>query len=351
MTEPGASETDESGGLSAPPVTDIWVDDTTLSWKFVLGPRHVSSGIVPLTQGVAARMRQVFEPGSVLHLDLNHQGSNLPAEQRRQRVAFDDRRLHRLRWPEELFLGIRLTASWNTDSYQIVVNSTALDEPVDVDGIPLDYDFSAEMVLRYLLGPVDMDADADALTAPVLRALLRRHGRLVGGSSDALFTPLRELVFAVRQHARAGQQPEPTTAEVCQAIDAAVNCTGAVRISWGVLLTRNDGGGPWLSPRWPCPSDPYWYAEPTQELTACDPAVVLSLHPVPADRPSRKPALLNGIGMTAEEFVRRGHLRRLPRGRTPRQHDLAVEYARLMGWDPRTLDPQMTYVSEAYVHR
>jgi len=343
---------EETGGSESPPAADSWVDDTTLGWKFVLGPRYASRGIVPLTPKVAARMREAFERGSVLHLDLNHHGGELPAEQRRQRVDFDGRQLQGLTWPGELFLGIRLTASWSSDSYQIAIASTALDEPVEVDGIPLDYDFSPEMVLRYLLGPVDLDVDADALEAPVLRALLRQHGRLAARSSNALFTPLRELVVAVRAHASAAGQPEPTTMQVCKAIVAAVNSTDAVRVSWGVLLNRDDGDGPWLTPSWPCDSYVDWYAEPTQpRLSAGDPAVVLSLHPTPGGRPSRKPELHSGVGMTAEEFLRRGHLRRLPRGRTPQQRHLAVAYARAMGWDPRTLDPQITYVGEAYVRR
>jgi hypothetical protein len=350
--EPEPPLHDDPDSPDAPQAADSWVDDTTLGWKFVLGPRYASGGVVPLTPKVAARMREAFEPRSVLHLDLNHQGAQLPAEQRRQQVTFDGRRLHGLTWPDELFLGIRLTASWSSDSYQIAVASTALDEPVDVDGIPLDYDFSPEMVLRFLLGPVDLDADTDALAAPVLRALLCRHGRLVTRTASALFTPLRELVVAVRAHATAARQPEPTTAQVSQAIDAAISGTGAVRMCWGVLLTRDDGDGPWLTPRWPCARDTDWYAEPTQpRLSAGDPAVVLSLHPTPADRPSRKPAPLSGVGLTAEEFLRRGHLRRLPRGRTPRQRHLAIEYAKAMGWDPRTLDPRITYVSESYVRQ
>jgi hypothetical protein len=352
--EPEPPLDDGPDNPDAPPAADSWVDDTTLGWKFVLGPRYANGGVVPLTSKVAVRMREAFEPRSVLHLDLNHQGAPLPAEQRRQPVTFDGRRLHGVTWPGELFLGIRLTASWSSDSYQIAVASTALDEPVDVDGIPLDFDFSPEMVLRYLLGPVDLEADADALAAPALRALLRRHGRLVAGTANALFTPLRELVVAVRAHATAARQPEPTTAQVCQAIDAAISSstTGAVRICWGILLTRDDGDGPWLTPRWPCTFDTDWHAEPTDpHLSAGDAAVVLSLHPTPADRPSRKPALLSGVGVTAEEFLRRGHLRRLPRGRTPQQRHLAVAYAKAMGWDPRTLDPRITYVSESYVRR
>jgi hypothetical protein len=86
-------------------------------------------------------------------------------------------------------------------------------------------------------------------------------------------------------------------------------------------------------------------------LSACDPAVVLSLHPTPANRPSRQPEVCSGVPLTAEEFLRHGHLRRLPRGRTPRQRDLAIAYAKTMGWDPRTLDPRITFVNDAYVRR
>jgi len=331
---------------------DRWVDDTTLGWRFVLGPRHASRGSLPLTPKVAAAMHAVLPPGTGLHLDLSHPGNDLPAEQRRQRTVFDGRALTGLHWPDSLFLGIRLTASWSTDGYQVALSTTALDEPVDVDGIPLDYDFDGEIVLRYLLA-VDLDADADVLAPASLRALIRKQGRLAGSGSGALFVPLRELATAVRAHAVAAGSPAPTTEQLCQALEVAAGAnTGAVRLGWGVLLTRDDGDGRWLAPRWPCPCDPDWHREPAgAPLSAGDPAVVLSLHPTAADRPSRRPASSSGLPGTTEEFLRRGHLRRLPRGQSPRQRELAIAYARVMGWDPRTLDPRTTFVSESHVRR
>lgn len=329
---------------------DRWVDDTTLGWRFVLGPRHAGRGTLPLTPKVAAAMRTALARGTGLHLDLSHPGTDLPPERRRQRVVFDGRTLTGLHWPDSLFLGIRLTASWSTDGYQVALSTTALDEPVDVDGIPLDYEFNPEVVLRYLLA-VDLDADADVLAPASLRALVRKQGRLAGPGSAALFVPLRELLAAAREHAGAAGSPLPTTEQLCQALEVATAAsTGAVRLCWGVLLTRDDGDGRWLAPRWPCPCDPDWHREPSDAaLSAGDPAIVLSLHPAAADRPSRRPDASSGLPGTTEEFLRRGHLRRLPRGQSPRQRELAVAYARTMGWDPRTLDPRTTFVSESYV--
>lgn len=330
---------------------DRWVDDTTLGWRFVLGPRHAAAGTLPLTPKVAAAMSAAIDVGTGLPLDVSHPGADLPPEHRRQRVTFDGRTLCGLHWPDTMFLGIRLTVSWSTDGYQVALSTTALDEPVDVDGIPLDYEYDPSVVLRYLLA-VDADADADALAPAMLRALVRRHGRLAGPGSAALFVPLRELTTAVRSHASAAGSPEPTTEQLCQALQVACSTSAAVRLCWGVLLTRDDGAGRWLAPRWPCAADPEWQHEPmTARLSAGDPAVVLSLHPTPADRPSRRPASDSGMPMTTEEFLRRGHLRRLPRGQTPQQRELAVAYARTMGWDPQTLDPRITFVSEGYVRR
>lgn len=340
---------DDDDGIVA---VDRWVDDTTLGWRFVLGPRHAGRGTLPLTPKVAAAMRSALAPRTGLHLDLSHPGADLPSENRRQRVVFDARTLTGLHWPDSLFLGIRLTASWSTDGYQVALSTTALDEPVDVDGIPLDYEFDPEVVLRYLLA-VDLDADADVLAPASLRALVRKQGRLAGPGSAALFVPLRELLTAAREHAGAAGSPLPTAEQLCQALEVAMAAsTGAVRLCWGVLLTRDDGDGRWLAPRWPCPCDADWHREPSDVgLSAGDPAVVLSLHPTAADRPSRRPASSSGLPGTTEEFLRRGHLRRLPRGQSPRQRDLAIAYARAMGWDPRTLDPRTTFVSESYVRQ
>ena len=326
---------------------DRWVDDTTLAWQFYLGPRHSRGGILPLTPKVAEAMHDVLPQESDLHLDISHPGTELDAMQRRQRVRFDGRGLHGVQWPESMFLGIRLTASWSADSFQIKVTSTALELPVDVEGIPIDYEFDAAVLLRYLAEPIDLDADDEVLPMPALRKLFRHIGLRVGPSTSELFVPLTTLVCEVRTRAASVGAPVPTAQAVCAALGEHAASRGTVRVGWGVLLHRDDGQGDWLTPMRSCEPDAEWQSDSCDRSApaASDLAVVLSLHPTPADRPCRAPALDSGVSRSDEEFLRRGHLRSLPSGRRPQQRDLAIKYAKSIGLDPATISPQITYVS------
>ncbi|SMD24563.1 hypothetical protein [Lentzea albidocapillata] len=337
---------EQSDGVVA---RDRWVDDTTLAWQFYLGPRHSRGGVLPLTPKVAEEMRAVLPPEGDLQLDISHPGTELDPAHRRQRVRFDGRRLHGVQWPDSMFLGIRLTASWCADSFQVKATSTALETPVDVEGIPIDYEFDAAVLLRYLADPVDLEDTGEVLSMPVLRGMFSRLGLRVGQGAPELFVPLTTLVREVTTRAQSICVPVPTVQAVCAAVGELVAEEGTVRVDWRVLLSNDDGQGDWLTPRRRCEPDWEWQADSCSraEPIAADLAVVLSLHPSPADRPCRAPALDSGVSRSDEDFLRRGHLRSLPSGRSPKQRELAIRYAKSIGLDPATISPQITYVSES----
>ena len=328
-------------------IRDQHVDDTTLGWQFVLGPRHIAGNLLPVTATVAEVMRVAVTGDSVLHLDISH--PEIEPRLRRQRVRFNGRALVGLDWPEDMFCGMRLNASWSTDGFQIKMASTALAEPVDVNGIPIDYLFDEATLLRYLADPVDLEMDDEVLTMAALRGHFRHSGLRVQPRGNQLFMPLTTVVRAVRDAATARGEQVPTARAVCDALCEFAGRRGAIQVGWSKLLHYDDGDGDWLSPRVPCEPTREWMDEScvNAEPMATDLAVVLTVAPTPADRPSRAPAPDSGVSRSGMDFLRRGHLRRLPSGQTPKQRDLAIALALSRGMDPKTLSPTTTFVSES----
>ncbi|MCC8251183.1 hypothetical protein [Saccharothrix luteola] len=330
-------------------VRDHHVDDTTLCWKFVLGPRHLEAGTLPLTPKVAEAMRSELPVDANLQLDVSHPGTELDPRQRRQRTRLDGAKLHGISWPDGMFSGIRLTASWCTDSFQVRVTSTALDEPVDVEGIPIDYLFDSVVLLRYLIDPADEETGEGVLTMSLVRQLFRTFGLRVGPGKPELFIPLTTFVEKVLSENRVDGSGPPSPLDVCDALEEFITDQGAVRLNWGVLLHQDDVQGDWLTPRKTDQADAEWKAESCArgKPASSDLALVLGLHPTPANRPSRAPTADSGVSSSGEDFLRRGHLRSVPMGQQPQQRELAVLYARKMGLDPTTLSPRITFVRES----
>jgi hypothetical protein len=248
-----------------------------------------------------------------------------------------------------MFSGIRLTASWSTDSFQVRVTSTALDEPVDVEGIPIDYLFDSAVLLRYLTDPTDEEAEEGVLTKSLVRQLFRTFGLRVGPGKPELFIPLTTFVEKVLSEKRVDGSEPPSPLDVCDALEEFITDEGAVRLNWGVLLHQDDVEGDWLTPRKTDQADAEWKAESCArgKPASSDLALVLGLHPTPANRPSRAPTADSGVSSSGDDFLRRGHLRSVPMGQQPQQRELAVLYARKMGLDPATLSPRITFVRES----
>ncbi|OKI17787.1 hypothetical protein A6A25_40235 [Saccharothrix sp. CB00851] len=328
---------------------DHYVDDTTLCWKIVLGPRHLEAGTLPLTPKVAEAMRSAFPVDANIQLDVSHPGTELDPRQRRQGTRLDGAKLHGISWPDGMFSGIRLTASWSADSFQVRVTSTALDEPVDVEGIPIDYLFDSAVLLRYLIDPADEETREGVLTKSLVRQLFRTFGLRVGPGKPELFIPLTTFVEKVLSEKRVEGSEPPSSLDVCDALEEFITDQGTVRLSWGVLLHQDDVQGDWLTPRKTDQADAEWKAESCArgKPASSDLALVLGLHPTPADRPSRAPRADSGVSSSGEDFLRRGHLRSVPMGQQPQQRELAVLYARKMGLDPATLSPRITFVRES----
>ena len=81
-------------------------------------------------------------------------------------------------WPAELRPGVLVTVSWQASKDQIVVRTTALDEPMRIDGVDYFHEYDLKVITR------DFTPDSSN-RARVLHAV-RHHGRLFDDGSAAL---------------------------------------------------------------------------------------------------------------------------------------------------------------------
>lgn len=123
---------------------------TTLSWQFVLEPSHCRSAMMPLTDEVASTMRDTFGAGTVLGVTVVHPGTDLDPGMIRQHGWFDGDTITGIYWPDEMHLGLLLTASWSSDSHQVRVTSTLLPVPVSLAGTRIEHDYDSATLHRYL---------------------------------------------------------------------------------------------------------------------------------------------------------------------------------------------------------
>ena len=305
-------------------------DDTTKTWTFVLTDRARRNGSLPVTPLVRDLMEDLGLHGGPLQMTMSHPGTDIALGLRRQSVTLVDSRLEGINWPAQMFTGLRLTASWSVDGYFIEVRSTPLAEPLDCDGIPLDYDFDEMVVLRSWGSPTDLDTESDNPVGPAaVLHVLRQAGRRLPES------PRASLVMGAAEILR--YLPGGTTLEqVAVAIDALTvrsSMAGSVVVQWATWEWTASSEGNWRTPV---------TTGARRNLDVAELAVVLSLAPKPSGRPSLLPPATSGVVAGSS---RRDYTRILSSG-TPsaRNRQKALEFARSQGIDPSTLHPRVTYV-------
>jgi hypothetical protein len=332
--------------------TDTRSDDTVRSWTFPLTQRAKDAGVIVLSAAVSDTMHDARLVGAPLQVRIDHPG--IDAQLRQQPVSLAERRLIGLTWPDELFVGMRLVATWNLDGggYFIVVQGIALDEPMTVDGIPLDYAFDEEVLLRSWGTPTDLEEPDDSLSPAAVLNLLRRYAlRSYARGGVTLFLPWRALVRQARAFARqrglhqlADLDEEALTAELERCVDGLrlrSTMHGSVLVEWGIGSWQDGVDGPYRQPL----TIAVRGGRPHAEL-----CVTLRLWARPSGRPSLKPKPVTGTGAVLS--TRRGHSRILTRG-TPSEHKRAELYAwaDAHGINRDWLDPRMTFVAESEVRR
>ena len=305
-------------------------DDTTKTWTFVLTDRARRNGSLPVTLLVRELMEDLGLRGGPLQMTMSHPGTDIALGLRRQSVVLVDSRLEGISWPAQMFTGLRLTASWSVDGYFIEVRSTPLAEPLDCDGIPLDYDFDEMVVLRSWGSPTDLDTEFDDPVGPAaVLHVLRQAGRRLPES------PRASLVMGAAEIVR--YLPGGTTLEqVAVAIDALTvrsSMAGSVVVQWATWEWTTSPEGNWRTPV---------TTGARRNLDVAELAVVLSLAPKSSGRPSLLPPATSGVVAGSS---RRDYTRILSSG-TPsaRNRQKALEFARSQGIDPSTLHPRVTYV-------
>ena len=332
--------------------TDTRSDDTVRSWTFPLTQRAKDAGAIVLTSAVSDTMHDARLVGAPLQVRIDHPG--VDAQLRQQPVNLAERRLTGLSWPDELFVGMRLVATWNLDGggYFIVVQGIALAEPMLVDGIPLDYAFDEEVLLRSWGMPTDLDEPDDELSPAAVLRLLRRYAlRSYALGAVTLFLPWPALVRQARADARqrglhqlAELDEHAFTDELERCVDGLrlrSTMHGSVLVEWGVGSWHDGADGPYRQPLTVAVRG----GRPHAEL-----CVTMRLWAKPSGRPSLKPKEYLGEGSSLSS--RRAHSRVLTRG-TPsaRKRAELLEWAEARGINRDWLDPRMTFVAESEVRR
>jgi hypothetical protein len=323
-------------------------DDTSKVWTFVLTDRVHTAGAVPTTPGVRETMENLGLRDAPLQVTLTHPGTDIDLSLRRQPVRLVDSKLRGISWPGQMFVGLKLTATWAVDGYHVDVRSTALAEPLECDGIPLDYDFDAETVLRSWGSPADLDESNDSPFSPAaLLRVLRRVARRVPGPMVTLAIALTEMLpyldlTVLPEVDRTDERLHAQLAAGVDALSVRSSMAGSVVVQWA---------------RWTWDSaDGERYQRPAtigqrSGIPASELAVVLSLAAKPSGRPSRQPAPASGLEVDVAGAPRREFLRVTHGTPSDSSRARAIEYARRNGIDPATLHPRVTYVRETSVRR
>jgi hypothetical protein len=339
--------------------SDTRADDTLRCWTVSLTQRAWDTGALVLSTSVTDTMHDAGLVGAPLQVQLNHPG--VAADMRLQPVELEPRRLTGLTWPAPMFVGMRLNATWSLDGggYFVSVEGVPLDEPVVVDGVPLDYAFDEEVLLRAWGVPKDLQEPDDSLTPALVLQLLRSYALRAArpvAAPTVLFLPWQALLQAARHAAHARQMhdivalnEQDLAAEVERCVDGLrlrSTMHGSVLVEWGAGQWREAGvssDGQYREPR---------TVAHRAGLELDELCVTLRLLPKPSGRPSLKAAPSGGLLSGGPASLRRGHSRVLTRG-TPSAHKRAelVAWAEARGINRAWLHPQATFVSESEVRR
>lgn len=335
--------------LPPPPDTDPVdrrSDDTLKSWTFTYTQRARDNNAIPVTPNVSDTMHDHGLASAPLQVRISHPG--IDPELRQQPVTLADRRLNGLRWPPQLFIGMRLIATWSLDGYFITVDGIPLDEPVIVDGIPLDFAYDEEVLLRSWGAPADVN-DPDTLLNPAtVLQVLRRAGLRAPGPSLQLYLPWAALLHHLHADPRAADlsadELSHQTARCIDQLRLRSTMNGSVHVEWATPVTSDDEStdGTYQRPvnianRGDRPLETLW--------------VTLRLVAKPSGRPSLKPAAERDAVSVAGS-LRRGHPRVLTRG-TPSAAKRAelIAWAEAHGYDRTALHPRATFVEQTSVRR
>jgi hypothetical protein len=308
-------------------------DATTCLWTFALTSTRQRDGVIPLTAVVADRMAGAGLGAVPVRIVLSHPGTDIKADLLKQSVTMNGRRLEGVRWPAEMFVGLRLTASWIVEGNVIAVMSTPLDEPKICDGIPLDYDFDEEVVLRSWGAPLDLDVDdPTTITRAQVLQLLRRHARRVDGAVPLTLVAELPLLQSLAADAGISCPIEQVVAAV-DALTVRSTMQGSVLVQWARWTDAAAGGERYQRPR----STGSRAGVPLQDL-----AVLLSLAAKPSGAPSRAPQVPKQADVAGS--LRRGHLRWTGGPVSAERQAMAQQYAQEIGVSPDHVHPYQTYV-------
>jgi hypothetical protein len=342
------SAADEDPGLPEPQLptpterdpTDTRSDDTIMCWTVILSQRAQDASALRLTNSVADTM-DLLGASAPFQIRFHHPGID-PAHSQ-QPVTLEGNRLVGLTWPPQLFTGMRLFASWSRDGYFITVEGRELSEPVILEGIPLDYEFDEEAVLRSWGTPTDL-IDPDELLGPaVVLQILRLGGlRAANSSRTLLYLPWEALLVWLRRDRRAAgvslDEIAVQAEEIVEALCRRSTPNGSVVVEWAI-------GSPVDNPF----ADQGRYLHPVTvgdrvDRPLHDLAVTLRLGAKATERAARS------VDSPIAGSLRRGHPRVLTRGipSAAKRAEL-FEWAEANGWDRWGFDPQTTFVKESQV--
>jgi hypothetical protein len=319
---------------------DTRSDETIMSWNLILAPRARESSAIRLTKSVAETMAQV---GEMAPFQVRFYHPDIEPALSQQPVRLEGSNLVGVRWPPQFFIGMLLYASWSRDGYFVTVEGQQLAQLAILDGIPLDYAFDEETVLRSWGTPTDLASPDEMLGPAVVLQILRLAGlRVEGITPTTLFLPWDTLI------AQIGRDPRFVgldSVELARQAEGVVEMLsrrsppeGSVIVEWAIGIPTNDPG-----------AEHGWYFRPLPGGNRTgwalpDLAVTLRLGARTVQRSN------TGSESLVTSSHRRGHPRVLTRG-TPSAAKRAqlLEWARAHGIDPSWLNPRTTFVEEADV--
>lgn len=303
-------------------------DAKEVAWRSPLRLAHLIDGWFPLHPHVASELRRSHGPRLATHLQLDHPGQTLTAQEATQDVSaeLDDEssRLTGIHWPHDFFPGLMLELRWLRAETVIRVATTPLTDPVHVDDRMIGHRYDPRVLTRE--GAPGSDRHGDSAVGLGPRQLVMRTVRRCG-----LLTLDGHALLdrSVLPSAVYGRRPARSQAV---ALEAAIAELLAVRLLEPALGSRDA----WGQPHYPARD-----GQPTIPLIGYRPARRRVIRPWGSTES-------DGPGLLALQFVA-GHLRRLRPGCSPSevQRTAFREHCRRLGKaDGWELPHGYTFVTE-----